>query len=172
MKIRVESIFEEGKSISAQIDPATIELDEPGRAIEGPLLFEGRAMRSAEEIYLEGKLKGMLRCECSRCLEIFTTPLDLAVNAVFVPQRGQEEDEDEIVESESNISYYDGESIDLLQEMKDTILVNLPIQSLCRPECKGLCPQCGADLNKGSCRCEQRRGPSPFEKLKELKPKL
>lgn len=172
MRIRVESIFEGGKSISAEIDPATIELGEPGRSIEEPLLFEGRATRSIDEVYIQGKLKGMLSSECSRCLEIFTTPLDVAVDAVFMPQRGKGENEDGIFEPESNISYYDGESIDLLQEIKDTILVNLPIKSICRPDCRGLCPQCGADLNKGSCQCEQRRGPSPFDKLKELKSKL
>jgi len=172
MIIRIESIPEGGKSLHEEIDPATMELDEPYYSIDEPLIFTGRATRNEEDVYVKGNLKGTLKSECGRCLEVFAMQIDLPVDAVFVPQRENGEDEDEMFEPESNLSYCDGDSIDLLQEIKDIILVNLPIKPICRSDCKGLCPRCGKDLNKDSCQCENRKGPSPFDKLKELKTKL
>ena len=172
MRIRVESIPEDGKSIHEEIEPAAIELDEPYYTIEEPLVFTGSATRNGDDIYIKGRLSGAVKSECGRCLETFLMPIDLAVDAVFAPREEDAEDENEMFESESNLSYYDGDSIDLLQELKDIILVSLPIKPICRLDCKGLCPQCGTDLNKGSCQCENRKGPSPFDKLKELKTKL
>jgi len=169
MRIRVESILEGGKSLHEKIDPASIVLEEPYYSIDEPLTFTGHAIRSGEDIYVKGRLQGAVTSECGRCLKTFAMQIDLPVDSVFVPQREDTQDEDEMFEPESNVSYYDGDSIDLLRELKDTILVNLPIKPVCRPDCKGLCPQCGTDLNKGSCRCEDRKGPSPFDKLKNLR---
>ncbi|MBZ0251760.1 MAG: DUF177 domain-containing protein, partial [Candidatus Methylomirabilis sp.] len=64
---------------------------------------------------------------------------------------------------------YDGEKIDLTALLDEQLSLNAPIQPLCRPDCRGLCPVCGADLNTIPCSCAPERMPSPFEKLKGLK---
>jgi uncharacterized protein len=172
MEIRVESIPDGGKALHEEIDPATIDLDEPYYSINEPLTFTGHATRNGDDIYVKGRVTGAVKSECGRCLESFAMQIDLPVDAVFVPQRENVEDDDEVFEPQSNLTYYEGDSVDLLREIKDIILVNLPIKPVCRTDCKGLCPQCGTDLNKGSCTCKNHKGPSPFDKLKELKTKL
>ena len=172
MKIRVDRIPEEGRQIEGNIDPASVELDIPCYSLDEPLALKGRAARTGEDVYVEGTLTGSLNSECSRCLVNFRMPLDLDLNIVFAPQKEGMEEDNDALEQDENLSYYSGDSIDLVQEIKDLILVTLPIKPICRPDCKGLCPQCGADLNTNPCRCEQHKGPSPFDKLKELKGKL
>lgn len=172
MKIRVDSIHEGGKPVEGTIDPADMRLEEPYCSIDEPLIFSGYATRNAEDVSVKGSLTGSIKSQCSRCLEAFTMTIDMVMDTDFLPRRVDSEDEGDLFEPGSNLSYYDGDSIDLLQEIRDLILVNFPIKPVCRPDCKGLCPQCGAELNKSPCRCEQHKGPSAFDKLKELKFKL
>jgi uncharacterized protein len=172
MRIRVDNIPEKGKHIEESIDAAAAELDIPGYSFDEPLAFAGRAVRTAEDIYVNGRLKGALESQCGRCLNSFRMPLDLTLDVVFAPREESAGEESEDLELGPEISYYCGDSIELLREIKELILVNLPIKPVCRADCKGLCPQCGADLNTSPCRCEQSKGPSPFDKLRDLKFKL
>jgi uncharacterized protein len=169
MRIRVESILEGGKSIEGTVEPSSIPLDEPCYRLAEPLTFTGRATRSGEDVYVEGTLAGSVEAQCSRCLENFALPLDVSLDVMFVPEQESEDAEEDMFESETHRAYYSGESIDLLEQLRDIILVNLPIKPICRSDCKGLCPQCGADLNREPCTCERSTGPSPFDKLKDLK---
>jgi uncharacterized protein len=99
-------------------------------------------------------------------------PVDLDMDIMFLPRSEREDDETEVVDVDESFSYYDGDTIDLLPEIKDMVIVSLPIKPLCRDDCKGLCTQCGADLNSGPCQCGGASAPSPFDTLKELKTKL
>lgn len=172
MRIRVDNIPEEGQRIEGTIDPSSIELDMPGYSFIEPLAFVGRATRSAEDIIVEGSLTGTMKSQCGRCLNGFKMPLDMTMQVVFAPQEEPEADGGGKIDIGENFSYYDGNDIDLSQEVKDLILVNLPISPVCREDCKGLCPQCGVDLNASPCKCGDDKGPSPFDKLKQLKQQI
>jgi uncharacterized protein len=172
MKLRTDTITEEGCPVEGRIDPSEIDLRGLPYTLAEPLTFSGTATRSEDDIFLRGKLAGSVRSQCSRCLKNVSVPLDLEVDTVFVLREEAEEGEDDDLEADETVSYYDGEVIDLSREVRDLFLVSLPIKPMCRPQCKGLCPRCGADLNENPCRCEQRGGRSPFEALKDLKSKL
>lgn len=172
MIIRIDNIPEEGQRIEGKIDPSAMQLDMPGYSLTEALAIAGRATRSGEDVMLEGNLTGSVESQCGRCLSYFKMPVDVAVDVVFAPRREPSGEQTEVIDTDVNISYYDGNSIDLSQEMNDVILVNLPIKPICREDCKGLCPQCGVDLNTAPCRCGGDKGPSPFDKLKELKAEL
>ncbi len=172
MKIRTDQIAEEAERIEVNIEPSEIRLGVPCYRLNDPLVFSGTVIKSEDDIYIEGKLQGAIESECSRCLTSFKMPLDLEVNVVYVPEREVSEEEGADIEEGANTFYYSGDTVDLRQEIQDLVLVSLPIKPVCRPECKGLCSQCGADLNEGPCGCEQRTGPSPFDKLKGLRSKL
>ena len=172
MNIRVDNIPEEGRQIDAKIDPSKNDWDLPGCGFAEALVFAGRVRRSGDDLVVEGNLTGSIESQCSRCLGNFEMPVDMALDTVFTP-RGEIEDEDvEVVEVDSGISFYDGISIDLDKEIRDLILINIPIGPVCWEDCKGLCSGCGADLNTVPCGCSSDGGPSPFDKLKELKAKL
>lgn len=127
---------------------------------------------SGEGVTVKGNLTGSVRSQCGRCLGNFKMPVDAGMDIMFLPRSERADDETELVDVDESFSYYDGDSIDLLKEIKDLIIVSLPIKPICREDCKGLCPQCGADLNEGPCRCGGKSGPSPFDELKELRSKL
>lgn len=172
MKFRIDTIPEEGTYVEATISSASITIDMPGYSLDNPLVFSGRLTRSAQNVYVRGNLSGAVNAQCGRCLESFDMPLNLDMDIAFSPQREQLDQEMEMIEQDSNLAYYEADSIDLLPEIRDLFLVNLPIRPVCRSECKGLCSHCGADLNVNPCKCEQHLEASPFEKLKGLKSKV
>jgi uncharacterized protein len=172
MRIRVDSIPEEGQRIEGQIDPSSIQLDMPEHRLSEALTFSGRATRRGETVILKGYLTGSVESRCGRCLTDFEMPIDIRMDTVFVPRVELDDDETEVVDVDESFSFYDGDSIDLQWEAKELVLVSLPISPLCREDCRGLCTTCGADLNANPCGCGSERGPSPFDKLEALKAKL
>lgn len=172
MRFRLDTIPEEGKDVEATISPAQIMVDMPGYMLNRPLVFSGRLTRSAQNVYVHGKLTGTVNAQCGRCLEDFELPVDLEVDIAFSPEREQLDQDVEVHEYDANLAYYEADSIDLLPELRDLFLVDLPIRPVCRSDCKGLCSQCGVDLNVDSCTCGIQAESSPFDKLKELKLKM
>ena len=68
------------------------------------------------------------------------------------------------------MNFIEGDELDTADLLLGQIALELPMQPLCTPECRGLCPRCGADLNLGDCGCGGETGPgSKFSKLKDLK---
>lgn len=65
-------------------------------------------------------------------------------------------------------AHHDREVVDLSGIVREYLLLSIPITTLCREDCKGLCPSCGADLNKTQCGCEREVHLSPFAALKNL----
>ncbi len=106
-----------------------------------PVSISGSIVADAEGISVRGALKTAIKAECARCLKPLTEPLDAEFNVRFHKSAG---DDDEIY-------LYEGDSLDITDMVKDYALLAVPIRSLCRPDCKGLCAVCGADLNAGGC---------------------
>jgi uncharacterized protein len=96
---------------------------------------------------------GMLRApwvgECRRCLGEVTGRLEVAVHEVYQAHHRA----DPAPEDEQETYLLTGDLLDLEPLARDTVLLGLPLAPLCRPDCAGLCPTCGADLNPGQCRC-------------------
>jgi len=172
MKIRVDKIPPEGREVKGRIEPSELKLDVPGYTLNTPLTFSGYATKSTDDVYVDGSLKGAVTAECSRCLVSFEMPLELDMKVMYVPDEERLDKSSDMIESDSNVSLYENDVIDFSREINDMVLVSLPLKPICQPDCKGLCPQCGADLNVSPCGCEQSKGPSPFDKLKDLKAKL
>jgi len=114
---------------------------------------------------LTAEVTGEAQLTCHRCLEAFSKPLDLAINAlaVFDSASTVENEDAEVIEISAQSNY-----IDATQLVYDGILLNLPYKLLCREDCKGLCDQCGQNLNHGTCDCEQETIDPRWEKLKEI----
>lgn len=172
MKLRVDTIPEEGMDLEGDIGPEQIKLEMPNYRLIKPLHFSGHATKTEEDVYIEGVLRGEVEADCSRCLEPMKLPLDLDLNVMFVPGKKLPEGNNGTIEPESNLAFYLDDTIDLLQELRDLLLVNLPIKPICRPDCKGLCALCGKNLNIIGCDCLESTTESPFSKLLEVKKKM
>ncbi len=103
-------------------------------------------------IFLGLVFKGALTANCSRCLGEFEYLLNETSQLTFFPRSDEEGDEGETDEI-SGRDYYDGQSVDLGEILKEEIALRLPDAPLCFDGCKGLCQQCGQNLNEGNCSC-------------------
>jgi uncharacterized protein len=102
-------------------------------------------------------------------------PVHCNVTANYVPRPESEKGhaEVELDASEIDIEYYDEDRVDITQVVYDQILLEVPLICLCRKDCKGLCPDCGENLNLGPCGCGNESSIDPrFDVLKTLKEKL
>ena len=117
--------------------------------------------RTSNGLLAEGRLNTELDCECVRCLT--TVPLSFTFqleDLIFaLPQASPRV-------SEYRISEHGW--VDTTQALREQILLNIPLSSLCRPDCRGLCIQCGQDLNVGTCGCEEQTVDPRLMKLRDL----
>lgn len=119
-----------------------------------------RLTRTAQGIYLEGTLHCSYPVECSRCLEPIDQALapELAELFVYPPDKA----EDPILTiPETGI-------LDLNPLLREMMLLNVPLQPVCRPECRGLCPVCGNNRNEQECSHPQESIDPRFAPLKSL----
>jgi uncharacterized protein len=124
-----------------------------GYRLTRPLQISAMHMCSGEELLFSGTIRGELIGQCARCLEEYPLPLARQFSVILTPQRtlGREL---ELNHEELEASFYSGEMIDLSALVREQTLLALPSQPLCREDCRGLCAQCGANLNLESCTCQ------------------
>jgi len=135
--------------------------------IEGTI----RLVHSTEGVLLSGQLHTEVELTCSRCLESFSTAVDFTLEEEFRPTID--------IRTGAKLPRLDGEDaatlidsqhiIDLFEVMRQDILLALPPRPLCKPDCAGLCSQCGQNLNEGPCTCEQPLGDPRWEALRTLR---
>ena len=105
-------------------------------------------------VLITGKVATTVMLECSRCLTPFPQDLETTFEAqcdirtFHLLAEGAP-----VEEGEEVTAIFDANSADLWELSRQAVVVNLPMRSLCRPDCKGLCPQCGANLNETQCQC-------------------
>ena len=125
--------------------------------------------------FASGTFKGHLVVACSRCVNPVKLAIDEKVHVTFMPPSEMPaEDEDEaeegaeVREGDLDVFPFDGEKLDLEPLFREQFVLAVPFAPLCAEDCKGLCPQCGIDLNSGTCSCEKPIDPR-LAALKGLK---
>lgn len=179
MQLRIDDIKEQGLQLDycepAEVFPALEELQQRGEVkFEAPIRVSGRVQRIGQLVELEGEVRSRASLACSRCLEPVAQTLVAGFALTYsegTPEVVDEEsgEEIELTAEEMGLIPFAGEEIDLLDAIQEQIIMALPLQPLCRPDCRGLCPQCGADLNREACDCQPPVFNNRFGKLKELK---
>ena len=164
-----------------EFQAGTIELGSEATQI-GPLKSSGRATLIPEhdgrggvlsDIRVVGKLAAKLEIPCARCLDAVTYNVNRTFELLFRPQTVNEgPNEREMQDKDSEIAFYEGNGVELEDILREQILLAVPIKTVCREECKGLCPHCGKNLNSGECQCEQEAGDPRWDALKDLRGKL
>ena len=111
--------------------------------------------KDKEKFRLVGDVRTELEVVCSRCIEPFRLPVNAHFDQRYLPASAASNEEDrEIPEEDLETSYYRDDQIDLNELLREQFYLVLPMKPLCREECRGLCPQCGTNLNSGTCDCE------------------
>jgi len=144
--------------------------DEAELELVEPVEVEGRVRRKpAGEVELNGSLRSKVAVPCARCLKAVELPIEVVFSERFVPAVAwRDQEQHELNQEDLNLAAFDGQGIELDDLVKEEVLLALPAQVLCRPDCQGLCPVCGADRNETSCECETKVIDSRWEKLKDF----
>ncbi len=151
MIIEVGQIPEEGLRLEGD-DPAGIlalEADDDYRAA-GPVHYELSARRVSGGLLVRGTLSAEVETRCARCTQIFSTRVE---DSSFLRDYSK---------------VFETEEVDITEDIREDILLNLPHFPLCSESCKGMCVQCGKDLNQGPCSCSGQGGGGAWEALDSL----
>jgi uncharacterized protein len=121
-----------------------------------------RMTRNSRGILVQGTLHTALEGECVRCLDETLVKLDVPIEELYVypPQP----------DAEFNLS--DDGIMDLAPLVREEIIIDTPMGILCKPDCSGLCPNCGENLNNGPCGCEREETDPRLAALKALRDTL
>ncbi len=124
--------------------------------------------RAGQELFFQGRISGSVIGHCARCLEEYPFDLGKDFFVVLVP-KAELPMEAELSGEELDLSFYEGDQVDLSPLVREQIILALPTRPLCREDCKGLCAHCGADLNTQSCACPTGGGDPRLAVLRNLK---
>jgi uncharacterized protein len=105
--------------------------------------------KSSPHFFIKNRVRTVGQFVCDRCLEEFTRPIEEQTRVVF----SSSPEMVELASEEIHPLTRDAVEIDITGDIRDALILALPVKSVCKPDCRGLCPQCGADLNKEGCRC-------------------
>ncbi len=156
MKIKVHKIPDEGMAISRDIDPKNWDLGPKGIALVDVVRTRLNLSKQGEgEVQVQGSVSSTMSAECSRCLKSFPFTLDSAFHLAYLPKTHLPPGGEQALSHESlDLYYYDGDEVDLEEELIGQLLLTVPMNPLCQAGCRGLCPQCGQDLNEKTCPCQ------------------
>lgn len=126
-------------------DPALEGLDV---ALAEPVRIGGRLQAIGEErFYWQGTLRTVVQGECRRCLTPVSVPIQADVSGLFT------KDPEAVDDPDSYPLAADATEVDLGPAVREELLLSVPRYAVCQEDCRGLCPQCGKDLNAGACDC-------------------
>jgi uncharacterized protein len=152
--------------------PEAFAPDQDTFRIVAPVSLAFDIHKDKQQFRLAGTVKTTLELPCSRCLEPFTWPVDAAFDLRYQPHAlNSGEGEREIEEDDLSTAFYENDEIDLGQLMREQFYLSLPMKPLCSDACAGLCPQCGTNLNRGTCDCKPDWEDPRFAALKEIRTK-
>ena len=138
--------------------------------VVAPVSLTFDIVKDKQQFQLTGSVTTTLGLLCSRCLEPFTLPVHGEFDLRYQPHTANTgEGEREIEEDDLTTAFYDNDEIDLGQLMREQFYLALPMKPLCGDDCKGLCPICGTNLNRGTCDCKREWEDPRLAVLKTLK---
>lgn len=124
---------------------------------------------STREIRVKGHMAVRMESDCDRCLAAALFPIDADFDLFYRPEgTGIRSEEAELGAGEVEIAYYSGDGLELKDILREQVLLALPMQRVCREDCKGICPVCGQDRNSGDCGCEVKLFDDRWAALKNL----
>jgi uncharacterized protein len=186
MKILVDRLTATPETMTFSVTPQWLAQHYAGGEGSAPLeglaedaRLEVRAHKLGADVYLEGEAAGWLDLACSRCLTRYRGPIRERFRLVLEPAGGRVPADPEgaaalaheglYLADELESGWFRGSEIHLDRFVGELLALAVPVQPLCREDCRGLCPRCGIDRNRESCSCAEERPPSPFAVLAALR---
>ena len=135
-----------------------------------PLEVTATAELLEEQIRVEGNFETKIELVCARCLEPVVEEVGRSFDLFYAPlPKETKPKEDQLKDDDTEIGFYQGDGLFLADILKEQVLLALPLKVICRSDCRGLCPSCGANLNHEECRCETHATDTRMAPLARLK---
>jgi uncharacterized protein len=150
--------------------PETFAEDGDTFRVVAPVALGFDVYKDREQFHLVGRVQTTAEMACSRCLEPYRIEVEAPFDLRYQPRtEGAKDSEREVQEDDFSAAYYEDETIDLGQLMREQFYLQLPMKPLCTAECRGLCSQCGINRNKATCDCSQGWEDPRFAALRALR---
>jgi DUF177 domain-containing protein len=151
----------DGLAFNRQYEAGELDTREYDFELEGPPLVNGRVVRAGQDIRLRGEIKARISAPCDRCLNEVTIRAEIPFDLFYTPADAARDQggERELLDRDLDFAVYENDQIDLDEMVLEQLELSLPSRVLCSEECRGLCPQCGADLNVEQCECKAQIDP-------------
>ena len=135
------------KPLAFELEPAELEISPEEMGIVSTVKLVGSMSNAGDVLLLQAQMECQVQRTCGRCLKEFVGVTKAEVVEKFYPASADNIENDAFV--------YDSDVIDITEPLREGLLLAEPMQALCKPDCRGLCPVCGADLNDGDCGCDR-----------------
>jgi uncharacterized protein len=127
------------------------ELGLPQAEWPGPVRGDLEVEKTGDQVSVRGRLEAVAALQCVSCLRVFEWTLR-APFEIFAERSGSVlRAEEEALEGDDYMKFHDGRTLDLAEDARETMLLEVPIAPRCREDCRGLCPVCGVDRNEEAC---------------------
>ena len=152
------------------VDAAALDLQLADFEVVAPVAMSISVGRSMQMFNIRARVQTAVRGECCRCLAPAQADVEAKIRFLLQRKEGSEE-EYEALEEEDDVDLVDpgAKEFDLTERLRDAVILELPMRLYCKADCKGLCAQCGADLNAGDCGCAGETTDPRWEALAQLK---
>jgi uncharacterized protein len=155
---------------SRTFQPEEVGPPEDAYRVVAPVRLDFEIHKDKDRFRLTGTVQTEFELTCSRCLEPYRLPVDATFDMRYHPAADMSLEPDrEVPEEDLETSYYRDEQIDLNELLREQFYLALPMKPLCQEGCRGLCPQCGTNLNSGQCECSAGWEDPRLAPLKALK---
>jgi len=154
MFIGVRELEQHELTFREEFPPGTIDFRTPDFRQAAPLHVQVSAKISGQEIHVVGRLATQLELRCARCLEPVSQKLEPSFDIRYRPVAAIcREEEIKLAPDDADVGFYTGAGLFLADILAEQVHLALPMKTLCREDCRGLCAGCGANLNRERCRC-------------------
>jgi uncharacterized protein len=170
MRIELAKLEDTRGAFDQAFDPGEFDLNDERVRLSKPASVTGQIKRDGSKLKIGGTIQAEVEVDCDRCLQTITLPIvtEIGLEYITVEEYNRLHDA-ELSEEDLTLSVFDGETIDIDEIVREQLLLAVPTQVLCQENCKGLCPECGANRNRTECSCKQEAVDPRWAALKELK---
>ena len=170
MKIKVKDIEKKGSDhLTYNENPTFLNSDEISMETLDPVKVDVHLNPTRNGVYAAGEVQTTLSLSCSRCLMAFPHQIREEFHLEYRSRPTEFPEEIELDEESVGIIFFDGPEIDLSDQVRQDVLLAIPMKPVCTESCMGLCSICGGNLNEVGCDCSPADTLNPFAKLKSLK---
>jgi len=171
MDIRIEDFITPTLTKEEYYKPNSVDVwlnDYEGYRSAGDIHSIAHFTKTNHQILMQANMQGEIIGVCSRCLEDAPIHIDTNFTIIFLPDNQKrhytEDEEVEVTSEELDVEYYKGNKFNVDYLFREELILSIPYSPICRDDCKGLCPECGGNLNRGECICKKEK--SLFNNIK------